>query len=275
MKKLWLALLLFGCASGGGDAPGPICAACEPERMGDTGDLGGSWTSCWGYRAPELVDPVRAAELGFDVAALESAISQPIDMPMAWQSSSSDSPGGGPAQGYDPLTRVEVRVRSARVYRHMRPDPQYCDGTTCRWPGGDSEPQANCARTLETDVQVEVATADGAVRGTLVGRAMQVRAGIQEGDGLAEWVALVDASAPLSEIEGSLRLDPQPGAQGYVTGLHVFLRHSATTVLGELSPRIFIETSDITGVGYSPLLGVFPPEGNVAATPQVDAGVRR
>jgi hypothetical protein len=170
--------------------------------------------------------------------------------------------------------RSTVRVRSARVYRHMRPDPQCCDGTTCRWPGGDAEPQANCARTLETDVQVEVATADGAVRGTLVGTAMQVRAGTEEGSGLAAWVGIVEAMAPLSKVEGSLRLDPQRGAQGYRSELYVHLQHSAAAVRGELVPRVFIQTSDITGADYSPIFGVFPPEGNVGQ-PMFDAGVRR
>jgi len=271
MNKLWIALLLVGCASAESER---ICAACEPERMGDTGDLGGSQTACGYFRAPEPVDATRAAELGFDVEALESAIARPIDMPMEWRSSSGASVGGGPARGYDPLTNVTVRVRSARVYRHMRPDPQYCDGTTCRWPGGDAEPQANCARTLETDVQVEVATADGAVRGTLVGAAMQVRSGAEQGAGLAAWDGLVEATAPLSEIEGSLRLDPQRGAQGYRSELYVLLQHSAAATNGELIPRVFIETSDNTGVDHSPIYGVFPPAGN-PGQPLLDAGMRR
>lgn len=271
MNKLWIALLLVGCGSAGSDR---ICAACEPERIGDTGDLGGSQTPCWYYRAPEPVDAARATELGFDVDALESAIARPIDMAMEWRVSESGAIGGGPAGGYDPLTHVMVRVQSVRVYRHMRPDPQYCDGTTCRWPGGAEALQATCARTLETDVEVEVATADGAVRGTLIGTAMQVRAGTDEGAGLAAWDGLVTAAAPLSAIEGSLRLDPQRGAQGYRTELRVNLWQSAAEVNGELSPRIFIETSDATGVDYSPLYGVFPPSGHLGQ-PQFDAGVQR
>jgi hypothetical protein len=269
MNKWWIALLLAGCAS---ETPDRICAACEPERLGDTGDLGGEQTPCWGYRAPEPVDATRAVELGFDVEALESAIARPIDMPMEWRTS--DNPwAGGPARGYDPLTNVTVRVRSARVYRHMRPDPQYCDGTTCRWPGGDAEPQANCARALETDVQVEVATADGAVRGTLFGTAMQVHGG-SEATGLAAWTGLVEATAPLSQIKGSLRLDPQRGAQGYRSELYVHLLHSAAAARGNLVPRVFIDTSDFTGIDYSPIVGVFPREGNLGPA-LGDGGVRR
>lgn len=180
----------------------------------------------------------------------------------------------GPARGYERLTNITVRTRSARVYRHLRADPQYCDANTCRFPGHPAVPHESCAHTLETDVEVEVATADGAVHGTLDGVAMQVRAASLEGSSLAAWDGLVTATARLSEIQGSLRLDPRRAAQGYRTELRVDLRLGAEAVNGELTPSIFIETSDSTGVDYSPVYGVFPPLGELGQ-PQYDAGVRR
>jgi hypothetical protein len=272
MNRWWMALLLVGCSSSSDGSD--VCPTCEPEVIGDTGDLGGELTACWGNRAPEVVDAARAAELGFDVEGMERAASRPVDAPLTWLASE-DVFGGDAASGYssEPTT-ISVHVQSLRSYRHMRPDPQYCDGTTCRFPGA-TVPQSTCPRSLETDVRAEIMTADGAVRASLAGIAMQVIAGSEgEGDGLASMKAHIDASAPLSEVEGSLRVYPKQGAMGYRTRLRVHMRCSEDATTGSISPSVFIVETENTGTDYWPLRGSFPPIANQETT-QSDAGAPR
>jgi hypothetical protein len=170
------------------------------------------------------------------VSELERRLARPVDVTLAW--TASETRGGGPASGYQPSTRVTANFSSRRTYKHVRPDPQYCDGTTCNFPG-DTVPQASCARRLEVDVEATVKTADKAVEATLRGTAWSTVPGSNgEADSFAEQV-IIETRTLLSQVRGTLRVSPEPGASSYRTSLalqarrrcsvHSHPRRSATT----------------------------------------------
>jgi hypothetical protein len=272
-SKLALLSCLFACSDGipADPVPGPVCAGCQPEVGGETGDLGGEFTPCWGLVVREPVDAAQATALGFDVAELERRIAQPIDTALAWEAS--ETRGGKPATGFDTMTRVTATVSSRRSYQHVRPDPQYCDGTTCRFPGM-SVPEATCPRRLETDVDVHLETADGAIDVTLTGSAWRAIAG-SEGEGaFFEPLVLLTTRAKLSDIHGTLRVHPDPGAKAYLPWLQLDVWLGPSSLYGEISPNVLLKHDDYTATQYHPLLGTFPPGGDNDML-DVDAGVRR
>jgi hypothetical protein len=272
-SKFALLFCLFACSDGvpADPVPGPVCAGCQPEVGGDTGDLGGDPTPCWGLVIREPVDVAQATALGFDVAELERRIAQPIDMPLAWEAS--ETRGGRPATGYSVMTRVAATVSSRRSYQHVRPDPQYCDGTTCRFTGG-SLPQATCPRRLETDVDVQLRTADGAIDVALTGTAWRAIAG-SEGEGASfEPLVVLTARAKLSDIHGALRVYPDPGAKSYLPWFSLNVLLGPNSLYGELSPNVLLHHDDYTATHYHPLYGIFPP-GSDDHLVDADAGVQR
>jgi hypothetical protein len=170
---------------------------------------------------------------------------------------------------------------SISSFEHVRPDPEFCDGTTCviedrRAPFA----QADCPDFLRMDLEVEIATTDGAVHAVAHGELWQwnddPRFYPMIGEDTADH-AIGDAYANLYDVTGSLTLHPPDGAVGgdagptAVQGGHPFpgtlvveieLRDDVTH--GSIWPAIWWEVLDEHGDSmletYEPLMGRFPPE---------------
>lgn len=253
---LLLTSLVIACTESAQGVAGPVCPGCNPEVGGETGDLGGEVEACWGYVVRDPVDAAEATALGFDVAELERRVARSIDMPLGW--AVPETRGGGAATGYDSITRVTARFSSRRSYRHVRSDPQYCDGTTCNF-AGIVVAQDTCPRRLEAALEVQLTTADGAVEASMAGTAWSV---IPGSDGLAasfSHLMFVSADTQLSAVHGKLRLDPAPGALGYRTSLSMGASLDVDAVEGAITPSVTLENPDGTITFYAPLHGSFPP----------------
>jgi hypothetical protein len=62
--------------------------------------------------------------------------------------------------------------------------------------------------------------------------------------------------APLSQVEGTLRLFPRPGAQEYRTAFRLSVRLGRDDTLGSLFPKVHIVETENLGADYYPLSGV-------------------
>jgi hypothetical protein len=69
----------------------------------------------------------------------------------------------------------------------------------------------------------------------------------------------VEVSAPLSQVEGTLRLFPRPGAQEYRTAFRLSVRLGRDYTSGSLFPKVHIVETENLGADYYPLSGSFPP----------------
>lgn len=217
LSLLSMALLLCGPAAGckqgsAGDPAEPpsVCPTCEPRAGGETSDFGGMPTPCGFVTRVVETDADAAKALGFDVTGLEQRIERDIDAPLRWEARRTE--GGVPATGYEQETRVEGSV-TVTSYSHGRPDPEFCNGTTCSREGTVDIDQATCPDRLLLAIEVDLHTLDGAIQGTVSGEAVQWRQGAQYepmiGDAAQE--LLGHAYGNLRDVKGTLKLFPDEG----------------------------------------------------------------
>jgi len=275
-QRSWSTLVALGalaaaCRGDDASSGGSVCPTCDPEVGGETGDFGGTPTVCEGLSNAVLVERADAIALGFDVEELERRVARPIDMPMRW--TTSETAGGGPATGFATDTRISAKLSSTGVFHHVRVDPALCDGTTCRRDEHEV-PQGSCDDRLELGVRAELRTLDGALQAATEGVAVRSREGSASAQQASSREPYFTTRAALSEVTGTLRLAPRPGAFRYRTLLIFYAYLLPGGCKGELSPTIMVEDSEETGTLYHPLYGSFPPN-PVTAAPEVDAGAKR
>ncbi len=243
-----------------------ICPSCKATAGGESGDFSGTPSVCPLLLADAPVGEAEAIALGYEPSELRRLLGRAIELPLAWR-----EPGVfaeppvrfdlsrfelEPPSGYAlEETRISLHIHIADTLIHVRPDPGLCDGVTCTVevePGRVVEvPKTGCDSRLALDLTVDIETADGAVRGTVTGRAEKV--------GSRELV--VRASADLASVPGKLRLSPKTEF-GQPTGVFWLVLDIADGAIdGVLSPEIFFwnESGNDAQV-YTPILGVFPAE---------------
>ncbi len=280
-----IALLALGvsalaaCAAKEGAPPDietGLCPSCEPSAGGETGDFSGTQSVCTLLLAPAPIEEAEARALGYDPAELRRRLTQALDLPLMWRvpGSQLDPPRVidesrfemRPPTGFSQEeTRISLSVHATDALIHVRPDPDYCDGSTCRRALENGTmidvPQTSCEASLNLDVTIDVETADGAVRGTLKGRAEKV----------SSRDLTVLATADLTQLAGKLRLWPKTGF-GKLTGtLWLTLELEDAATHGDLSPTVFFwDDREEEAQVYSPISAAFPSE-----RPQEPAGAGR
>jgi hypothetical protein len=202
------ACLALGAACSGEAAPAPadsdaaqVCAACVPVDPGeDSSATSGCTAACSLAYLKRSIDQAEAEMLGFPVTAGVALIERSIDAPMIWVPKESE--GGGPATGYERTTRIrgEFKVQS---YEYGWLDPTRCDGTRCKLDDQSTTEQSLCPdRYLMMQVSGALETLDGAIQAHFPTQRVNVRMPGQAND------LVVSAAADLSEVRGSLQLDP-------------------------------------------------------------------
>lgn len=197
--------LLAACGGDAGDGSEPVsqprvCPECTPASSGKS-DSASSLAACGLAYLKRDVDQAEAEKLGFPVTAGAERIERPIDTPMTWVPKESD--GGGPASGYERKTRIRGRF-NVDSYAYGELDPERCDGTFCKLEDGSTTEQAPCPeRYLMMRVSGELETLDGAIAAKFPMRAVNLRLPGQVDD------LVVAAYADLSEVRGSLKIDPR------------------------------------------------------------------
>lgn len=267
-----LLLVTPSCQIEGTSSGGSVCPTCEPQVGGETGDFGGSLTFCGGVSRRAAIDRATAQALGFDIAEIERRIARPIDASLLWVASADE--GGGAPSGFERDTRVRAEILITG-YGFHRPDPEFCDGNVCSMNGG-SVPQAMCEgdRFLDLAVSVNFETADGAVRGTAVGQAVQW---VPDPRGARDpsLPVVVNTFADLHDVTGRLHLDPARGHARYRGHLSFSAELSAAGLTGTLLPSVLYDTPDRT-VWHTPLVGDFPASGAPTnGQAEADAGRKR
>jgi len=278
------ALLLVGlggaCQEQGTPSDPPessVCPACEPSAGGETSDFGGGTPTACGFvskRAP--IDAADAEALGYDLARVHELIGREIDAALSWTARPTEV--GEPAQGYEARTRVRGRA-TAGAYEHWRPDPEFCDGTTCTREDTSVE-QATCPDFLWMELEVELETEDGAISVVASGEVVQWNDDPRfepmiGGDAGAYPIG--HAYANLLDVDGMLRLFPPPEAfegdpgpsatqagHPFAGTLTIGLEFKDDATHGLVSPSIRWEVVDEHGGNevedYEPLVGTWPAE---------------
>lgn len=193
-----------GSTQRNGDQPTPkddrVCSDCVPfDPGGETSDFGSEIAACVvAYRSRE-VSATQAEQLGFDVESVVDAMEQPIDAAFSWRASASK--GGGPAQGFDPETRVRGQIE-VRSFTHYKLDETLCDGTTCTLEDGTQTEQASCPEHILFAASGELETDDGAIEATFLEQPVWMLV-----HGRDDQIS-VAAGADLSTVHGTLRIEP-------------------------------------------------------------------
>jgi hypothetical protein len=281
-----LSGLAVGCKEGAGGGPAEppsVCPTCEARVGGETSDFGGEWHPCEAVNGRVEVDAEEAQALGYDVAGLQQRVEREIDTPLRWDAQ--DTEGGEPATGYEEETRVQASV-VVTSYVHVRPDPEFCDGTLCNREGVVDLQQAICAQRLHMMIDVEIKTLDGAIDAMASGEAVQWRAAEQYeqlSDGPAQELQGESAArelhghvyANLRDVTGTLGLFPdegEPRLAQYSGGtpapypgvLTVQLDFVDGATQGFIWPQISLAVVDEHGddmtVHYRPLQGRWPAD---------------
>jgi len=204
---LVLASVLASCSS---DASDPldrsddeleiICPSCGANVGGETGDFGAEIAACATAYEKREFDRDEADALGFDGSDAVRTIETPIDSAMTWVAR--DTPGGGPAHGYDDETRVHLALTVDSLTYHEL-DLALCDDDDCRTQGEEGQ----CIdRFVMVSASGELRTDDGAIATDLA--TQNVRMLRADDDELS-----VTAQANLHDVTGSLQLDtevPEP-----------------------------------------------------------------
>jgi hypothetical protein len=267
--------LLAGLAACQSEDPGAearsVCPVCDPGAGGESSYFGGSTTECGYVSALTPIEPAQAGELGYDLGRIEELVGREIDVPLYWQPRETES--GEPAQGYESPTRVTGRAEIIS-HAHWRPDPAYCDGTTCTREDV-TVAQNTCADFLRLGLRVEIATLDGALHASADGEAVQWNTnGPSVG---ASPYPIGHAYANLYDVTGSLELFPPPEALEGDPGpsasqrghpfpgtLSIVLSFMVEATEVWLLPSIAGESVDEHGDnqlnGYEPLVGDSDPE---------------
>lgn len=158
------AALAAGCEPAADTPTGrsPVCPTCTPLAGGQSSDFSGVIAACALFTKSTRIDEAEATALGFDVAGVRELMERPIDSVFYWNPQS--TAGGGPAQGYAPVTRVSGRLK-VESYVHSRPDPERCDGTKCVDPnaGNQEVSQVGCHDVLYVGASLALQTEDGAL----------------------------------------------------------------------------------------------------------------
>ncbi len=194
---LLLPLLGSACQD---DATAPssdsVCRMCAPTVGGETSDFGGVVGPCGAVSRRVAIEPDDAKLHGFDATRIEQLIRREIDAVLTWRPHPVRS--GKPATGFEPITRVRGKVVTG-TYSHYRPDPEFCDGVTCRREDVDVQ-QGTCRHALYVEIEAGLKTLDGSIEAMLKGEA-------------AQWLR-GDAYtyANLRDVRGALRLSPPPDA---------------------------------------------------------------
>ncbi len=244
------------------ELPTSICPSCGPSTGGETGDFPGTPRSCIPLLSTIEVDDDEAQTLGYDVAEIRRQLSRSLDLPFAWGqgprlSVSQDNTRFElePASGYGlDQTLISLRFRPSPALLYERIDPKYCDGTLCT--DGRSVAQQGSCDGLHVELEVDVHTADDAIRGTLKGRASDRGLG-----NVYVWV-----STDLAKVPGKLRLSPKPDLGPLSATLDLAVRLSGDAAEGTLTPTFRFDTvigESVYQQTYIPIMGQFrvgPPE---------------
>jgi hypothetical protein len=255
---LLAGLVLLAC-QGDPAASSSVCPGCEPVAGGETGDFGGSLTPCEYMSSRLAVSAEQASALGFDVNELQRRLAPPLDGPFYWQPNATEPEVGGPASGYDAQTRLEASIStdtSPDALLHVRPDPQYCDGTTCT-RDGISVAQATCSHRLHQGLTVRFRTLDGALEGTSRGEAVLWIRG-SEGEGADPAIVYGHTDLDLREATGSLVLTPNVQGRPHVGTLALSFQLGADTSEVSLMPSVWFDLPN-RRAWYAPITGTSHP----------------
>lgn len=215
-RSLYLSVHIAGClalgmactdqatgapGAGEGKASGArVCPECAPVKPGEGSSAMGSQAACVLAYLERSIDADEAEMLGFPVADAATLIERPIDAPMKWVPKPSE--GGGAATGYERETRIRGSFK-VESYSYNWLDPERCDGTICEIDNETTTEQAPCPeRYIMIQVSGDLETLDGAISAQFPLQAVNLRLPGQVDD------VVVAAAADLSEVRGSLKIDP-------------------------------------------------------------------
>ena len=227
--------LISACASSpaselGGDGDGdderellPLCASCTEDLGGETGDLSPPMPAVCEYvREPIDLDDT---SLGFAPREILAYVEGEHEIPMRWQ----EEPYAEHerATGFDEETMLQLEIRNAEVSR-VRATPTE-----------ESTPEAYCEDYLEIDVDVTLATADGAIAGEMENVTIHTP---------THHYAYGHAVRPLTNFSGTLDLHPDEARpHGGSLSLRLWLREGS--VRGALTPSLwYADESDSEGM---------------------------
>ncbi|MDH5675516.1 MAG: hypothetical protein OEZ06_25565 [Myxococcales bacterium] len=244
-----------GARGGGGggvvDESGSPCPGCAPG--GETSDIGGTPSICSLFTKRDLVSEAEANALGFDVTSVRERAERPIEATLRWLPQATEA--GEPAEGYEPETEVRASI-TVRSYVHEYPDPDLCDGTTCRGDEGSGEiievQQADCYSLLFVGADVTLETLDGALSAQSLDDPDVVGT-----DSIALLLlgpeGLVNHDPPggtvnfdLADVTGSLRIFPHV-PEPYVGVLYADFIFAEPQTRGFLSVNVFPDWDAIAG----------------------------
>jgi hypothetical protein len=224
-----------------------LCANCPAQPGGASSD-DGTAHPCLAFEERSPIDRVRAAELGFDVDAVERLVAREFEAPLRWTPGEDGSPT--PPRGYEVETRIAGDA-SIDSYTHVSLNPAECDGPNCTREGlGDWV----CSDRLDLGVEANLRSLDGAIeaqaRGTVfVGR---------EGFPFSEYPAGT-VFASLREASGTLQLFPNEHFTIASAALLTDLFFKVDQIEGDIRTEI-LQTDPTTGRlrGYYDLSGHWP-----------------
>ena len=225
-----------------------ICPSCSAG--GETGDFGGGMIAqnCHWAIVTEAIDDASVSE---PVRRAIERVEREFSAELMW------APGaplglGAPASGYSATpTRIDLVV-TADVESRAFLDPEVCSEGGCA-----SSPELGSARVecgyrfdewTRVALEVEFATADGALAGKLQGTAAIDPDGHVRDQYLSHTAdnSGVRLTGELPAMTGTLRIEPdQPGALARVGASVAFFEDS-------LRGSFIVETGEHNGVGYSP-----------------------
>jgi hypothetical protein len=180
------------------------------------------------------VDRAGALAAGFDLKAIEDRLARSIKAPIQW--SASDF-GETNATGFSPTSSLTGSIEVKSGYRHVRPDPAYCDGNVCR--RGDVEvTRSTCPERLELPIQLDLATEDQALQATADGTATQWKGASAEE---IKDTVVVKAAVDLRNVNGTLELKTDAPAGTYQGILVIALDLQASSVTGSVEPTLVFD----------------------------------
>jgi hypothetical protein len=189
------------------------------------------------------LDGSLAASEGFDVDDFERRLVRGGTAPMRWQRRTGES---GEATGFQNETSIALSITvDSRTL--VRPDPAFCDGSTCRRNGVEIS-QSSCKPRLSYAVTINAKTQDGAIAASVPGEA------VYSAPGGSMFAA---GMGDLRRATGKLRLQPSRAGEPYSGSLTISVDLQPEQSSGTVVPQLLYGAQDVEPRRDSPVEGLF------------------